>query len=432
MLRKEVAVLSRFQGHPNLVHLYGVSFKAESVADDGVERSALFRCVIETEYCSGGDLVTEVTKARYPEQKAELLIGQLLQGLAHVHEHGFVHRDVKPENVLLTHEGVPKLADFGLCCELSDTEEMKRRCGSPGYVAPEVCLCQPYNQKVDSFGAGALLYFIISGKRPFRGSCIESIMARTIRNEVNFQRSLRLECLSESCKDFIRRLMEKDPGARPTAQEALYMMTCTSQIRERDFDSDENFSHRDDSKSSGLLSEFAAGSASASWKLSMFQSEAPTTFCESVASVGTSPRTTECSTARQSDRLTSHLESESYTEDPLHSTTSNDGFTGASSSDMALFEEWRPSMPRTGAPSNRSPAVRKLRNFWKRSKSAFGSSEPKPIHEEPEPCLEEEKEALNVDEAPSRRGQSEETPMPVAPVVPKHPTYKRTARYSSN
>ena len=64
-----------------------------------------------------------------------------------------VHRDVKTENILL--QGAePLVADFGLACEHRDAAQMKRRCGSAGFVAPEVCLGEPYGYKVDTFGAG--------------------------------------------------------------------------------------------------------------------------------------------------------------------------------------------------------------------------------------------------------------------------------------
>lgn len=65
-----------------------------------------------------------------------------------------MHRDVKTENVLLKGE-VPLVADFGLACKSSDAVQMARRCGSAGFVAPEVCLGERYDYKVDTFGAGA-------------------------------------------------------------------------------------------------------------------------------------------------------------------------------------------------------------------------------------------------------------------------------------
>jgi serine/threonine protein kinase len=125
---------------------------------------------------------------------------------------------------LFTHDGIAKVTDFGISARLSDSKAMEARCGSPGYVAPEVWRGEQYGIKIDSFGAGALLYFAVSGKAAFSGDSLASIMTKTIQKPVNFRKSFRLECLSEDCKTFINSLLEKDPDERPTAWEALETM----------------------------------------------------------------------------------------------------------------------------------------------------------------------------------------------------------------
>lgn len=213
MMRTEVEILASIQKHPNILRLHGVCNMAQG--SDETPRWAL-----QIEYCNGGDLVTATSRCRFPEDRAHDVIRSLLNGLAHMHKHGFVHRDVKPDNVLLSKDGDVKLADFGISARVTDSPAMAKRCGSPGYVAPEVWLCKPYGIKIDSFSAGAVLYFIISGKLAFSGSSIQSVMQRTLMKPVSFRKSVCLERLSSSCKEFIEHLMTKDPASRPSASEA--------------------------------------------------------------------------------------------------------------------------------------------------------------------------------------------------------------------
>lgn len=90
----------------------------------------------------------------------------------HLHEIcNVVHRDLKPENLLLLskHNGYEfKVADFGLAAKVK-TETLTLRCGSPGYVAPEILKNKQYGYKVDVFSLGVILYIILSGRTPFKG-----------------------------------------------------------------------------------------------------------------------------------------------------------------------------------------------------------------------------------------------------------------------
>jgi serine/threonine protein kinase len=194
LFRNEVEVLAAIQRHPNIVGFYGACRLTSDVGDEP-------RLALLMEYCSGGDLVTRVGKQRLTEHQAHSALLGMLTGLAHMHERGFVHRDVKPENVLVAADGTVKLADFGITANL-----------------------EKYGIKVDSFSSGAVLYFVISGRLVFSGSCLQSVMHKTLNAPVNFRRSMCLECLSSQCKHFMLSLLEKDPFQRPTACEAMQLM----------------------------------------------------------------------------------------------------------------------------------------------------------------------------------------------------------------
>jgi len=214
LLNEEVTILAAVQGHASILGFYGVCLMER--AFDGNTRWA-----IQMEHCSGGDLWNATSRERYLETEARGVISGILEGLAHMHELGFVHRDVKPENILLTKGGMVKLADFGISASLTDQEAMKRKCGSPGYVAPEILLGKDYGVKVDTFSCGSVLHFIVAGKTPFSGATLEEVMRKTIDSAPNFRRSVRLERLSAGCKAFMNTLLCKNPGDRPTASEAL-------------------------------------------------------------------------------------------------------------------------------------------------------------------------------------------------------------------
>jgi calcium-dependent protein kinase len=91
-----------------------------------------------------------------------MLISKLLWALEYIHERGIMHRDIKPENLILKDENEYdiKLADFGLAEKMDKKELLFKRCGTPGYVAPEVLEDKKYDTKVDVYSAGVILYIL--------------------------------------------------------------------------------------------------------------------------------------------------------------------------------------------------------------------------------------------------------------------------------
>ena len=116
------------------------------------------------EYAGGGDLFHWLhLNGRFSEAKAAAFMKELLDTLAYLHRNGVIHRDLKPENILLmsgSNELDFKIADFGLAAECSSDSDLSQRCGSPGYVAPEILGKLTYNTKVDLFSAGVILYIL--------------------------------------------------------------------------------------------------------------------------------------------------------------------------------------------------------------------------------------------------------------------------------
>ena len=107
-----------------------------------------------------------------PREAAEL-VGSIARALHHAHEAGVVHRDVKPGNVLLTSDGVPKVADFGLAKGV-DAEDRQTRTGTllgtPGYMAPEQAEGRAVGPAADVYALGAVLYECLTGRPPFQAA----------------------------------------------------------------------------------------------------------------------------------------------------------------------------------------------------------------------------------------------------------------------
>ena len=115
------------------------------------------------ELLHGGELFERIVKkGQYSEKDACILMRNLLSALAYMHGKGLMHRDLKPENLILKdneNDWDVKIADFGLATTISG-DFLFKRCGTPGYVAPEILADEKYDEKVDVFSAGVILYIL--------------------------------------------------------------------------------------------------------------------------------------------------------------------------------------------------------------------------------------------------------------------------------
>ncbi|XP_033483501.1 calcium/calmodulin-dependent protein kinase type 1D-like [Epinephelus lanceolatus] len=208
-LENEINVLRRIQ-HENVVGL-----------EDFYESQTHYYLVMQL--VSGGELFDRILdKGVYTEKDASTVIKQVLQAVSYLHENSIVHRDLKPENLLYynTDENAKiMVSDFGL----SKTVEhgvMSTACGTPGYVAPEVLAQKPYSKAVDCWSIGVITYILLCGYPPFFDESETRLFSKIMRAEYAFHSPF-WDDISESAKDFIRNMMEKNPKKRFLTEQAL-------------------------------------------------------------------------------------------------------------------------------------------------------------------------------------------------------------------
>ena len=174
------------------------------------------------DYVTGGDLYQRVTERKvYTEEKAAIFMKNLFDVMDYMHSMNVIHRDLKPENILLVNNTSDvdfKIADFGFACEGSEDQNL--RCGSPGYIAPEILKKKKYGPKVDIFSAGVILYVMLSSRVPFCGKTRDKILHSNLECKIYFQDKY-WKHISKEGIDLVLRLTDCNPDNRITAKQAL-------------------------------------------------------------------------------------------------------------------------------------------------------------------------------------------------------------------
>ncbi|KAL5550255.1 hypothetical protein UlMin_000431 [Ulmus minor] len=207
-LMSEIFILKRVN-HPNIIRLHDI-----------IEAPGNIHLVLE--YCKGGDLSMYIQRhGRLPEAKAKHFMLQLAAGLQILRDNNLIHRDLKPQNLLLStgdDKSVLKIADFGFARSLQPRGLAETLCGSPLYMAPEIMQLQKYDAKADLWSVGAILFQLVVGKTPFTGSnqiqLLQNIMKST---ELPFP--LNSNDISSECKDLCQKLLRRNPVERLTFEE---------------------------------------------------------------------------------------------------------------------------------------------------------------------------------------------------------------------
>lgn len=218
-IHREILLLNEVK-HPNIIRLSDV-FEDEEYLH------------IVTDLCQGGELFHKIvekasdntTSACFSEEEAARIIYQVLDAVRYLHQHNIVHRDIKPENILfdtIDKDSPVKIVDFGLARMHFANEgapPMTSFVGTPYYIAPDV-IRRRYGKACDLWSVGVVLYTMLCGYPPFLGQTNADVYESIRRGFYRFPEQ-EWGSISYGAKDFINRLLQRDPRNRMTAEKAL-------------------------------------------------------------------------------------------------------------------------------------------------------------------------------------------------------------------
>jgi tetratricopeptide (TPR) repeat protein len=196
--------------HPHIVRVidYGFSF------EDGQPQP-----YFTMEYLSGAQTLTKAAHDQPLETQVRLLT-EMLMALAYLHRRGVIHRDLKPDNVLVDSSGRAKVLDFGLALETSGKSDFSLTAGTLAYMAPELFAENPATVQSDLYAVGILMYEIFTGQFPFNQKDITLLLDDIINRIPD------MSMLDVQPSTLLARLLAKDPSARPGSAEDVIRELC--------------------------------------------------------------------------------------------------------------------------------------------------------------------------------------------------------------
>ncbi|KEH24280.1 calmodulin-domain kinase CDPK protein [Medicago truncatula] len=209
-VRREIEIMHHLVGIPNVISIKGAY-------EDPVV------VYIVMELCEGGELFDRIVERRhYTERKAAKLARTIVNVVEACHSRGVMHRDLKPENFLFVdgdEDSTLMAIDFGLSIFFKPGEKFSDFVGSAYYVAPEV-IEECYGPEADVWSAGVIIYILLCGTPPFYGELDREIFDEVLHGEVDFC-SDPWPSISESAKDLVKKMLDRDPKTRIKAHEVL-------------------------------------------------------------------------------------------------------------------------------------------------------------------------------------------------------------------
>ena len=214
-IKNELNILKQLS-HPNIVRIYEF-YESEN------------NYYLINEFCNGGELYNYINKTKLNEQQLSIIFYQVFSGLCYLHENDVLHRDMKPENILISKKEIDLLTneeyfwiqiiDFDCAKIFEQNKKDNLIVGSIYYLAPEV-LNRDYNEKCDTWSVGVILYMFLVGKAPFNGLTNDEII-NSIKTKEYDESNERFIQSSSEVKDLIKGLLNKNTDERLSAKQAL-------------------------------------------------------------------------------------------------------------------------------------------------------------------------------------------------------------------
>jgi len=203
------ATLAARLAHPNVVRVY----------DAGEDETAPY---IVMECVEGETVADRVRRGKLPPAEAAEIARQAALGLDHAHAAGLVHRDVKPQNLLLRSDGVVKVADFGIAraAELSHLTQLGTVLGTAAYLSPEQALGEDVGPAADIYSLGAVLYELLTGRPPYEFESLAELADKQRNGEIVPVRDLE-PSVPDELEAIVMQCLARDPAFRPGSAGAV-------------------------------------------------------------------------------------------------------------------------------------------------------------------------------------------------------------------
>ena len=199
--------------HPNILPIHEISESEEGLP------------FFSMKYAAGGSLRAAAPTLCKDPRECVRLMAKVARGIAYAHSKGVLHRDLQPGNILLDENGEPMVSDFGLAKWLDQNSDLTRTLetlGTPGYIAPEQAECRAANltSAADTYSLGAILFYLLTGRPPFVGPNVLSVIQQAAATPAPFLRSV-VPSLDRDLETIVARCLESDPKARYQSAGAL-------------------------------------------------------------------------------------------------------------------------------------------------------------------------------------------------------------------
>ncbi|XP_076059668.1 serine/threonine-protein kinase Chk1-like [Oratosquilla oratoria] len=200
--------------HKKLDHINIITFLGEDVNEQYL--------YIFLEYAPGGSLNDKLGENGLSENKVRFYFVQLIEGVKYLHSLHITHRDLKPANLLVSSSDVVKIGDFGLACEFVEGQYLSRKCGTTGYMAPEVFKRRYMGDQADIWSCGIILFKLLTTRCPWGRALDEDskygIWSKSVMSKVtSAMRKERLwKSLSEEAFGLVKKILNPTPQERAT------------------------------------------------------------------------------------------------------------------------------------------------------------------------------------------------------------------------